>query len=159
MAIEYRQAAAEDAELLINIYNASFYEDHLRYGSCPGYGKTKEMMEESISSYPKYIILCDSRPVGCISCRRLQKGVYEIGSLCVVPEYQGKGIGTQAVGFIKALNADWERITLVTPADKKENVKFYTEKCGFHIGPTEKDGNVELARLVLERQIPVCPNR
>lgn len=29
MTIEYRQAALEDAELLINIYNASFYDDYL----------------------------------------------------------------------------------------------------------------------------------
>ena len=46
MTIEYRQAALEDAELLINIYNTSFYDDYLRYGSCPGYGNTIEMMEE-----------------------------------------------------------------------------------------------------------------
>ena len=46
MNIEYRKATLEDAELLINIYNASFYNDYLRYGSCPEYGKTKEMIEE-----------------------------------------------------------------------------------------------------------------
>ena len=149
--IEYRQAAPEDAELLIKIYNASFYADHLKYGSCPGYGKTKEMMEDSISKFPKYIILCDNEPVGCISCKKLEKGVYEISCLCVVPEYQGKGIGTHAVRFVKTLYEDWERLSLVTPIDKKENVKFYTEKCGFHIESTEKDGNVELARFVAER--------
>jgi len=147
--IEYRQAALEDAELLINIYNASFYDDYLRYGSCPGYGKTKEMMEESISKYPKYIILCDNEPVGSISSKKLEKGVYEIGCLCVVPEYQGKGIGTQAIQFAKTLYEDMEKLTLVTPIDKKENVKFYTEKCGFHIESIERDGNVELARFVI----------
>lgn len=30
-------------------------------------------------------------------------------------------------------------------------IKFYKEKCGFKITSTEKDGNVELARFVLER--------
>lgn len=35
MTIEYRQATLEDAELLINIYNASFYSDYLNYGECP----------------------------------------------------------------------------------------------------------------------------
>lgn len=45
MKIDYRQAGIEDAELLVNIYNASFYDDHLQYGSCPGYGNTREMME------------------------------------------------------------------------------------------------------------------
>ena len=44
MGIEYRQAVIDDAELLINIYNASFYDDYVRYGSCPGYGQTKEMI-------------------------------------------------------------------------------------------------------------------
>lgn len=78
-------------------------------------------------------------------------GVYELSCLCIVPEYQGKGLGTQAVRFIKTLYEDWKKITLVTPLDKKENVKFYTEKCGFHIVSIEKGGNVELARFVTER--------
>ena len=51
---------------------------------------------------------------------------------------------------IKSYYEDWERITLVTPLDKKENVKFYT-KCGFRIESTERDGNVELFRFVAER--------
>ena len=59
MKIEYRQAAIEDAEVLANIYNASFYDDYLRFGSCPGYGQTKESMEKSIMQRPKHIILCD----------------------------------------------------------------------------------------------------
>ena len=152
MTIEYRQAASDDAELLVSIYNASFYGDHLRYGACPGYGRTKEMMEASIREHPKYIILCDKKPVGCVSCKRLEKGVYEVSCLCVVPEYQGRGLGTKAIEFVKTLYEDWERFTLVTPMDKRENVKFYTEKCGFQIVSTEKDGDVELARFVLERQ-------
>ena len=40
MTIEYRRATKEDAEVLVNIYNASFYDDYVRYGSCPGYGQT-----------------------------------------------------------------------------------------------------------------------
>ena len=120
MTIEYRKAETEDAEMLVNIYNASFYSDYRRFGACPGYGKTIEMMEASIRDNPKYIILCDNKPVGW---------------------------------FVKTLYEDWEKITLVTPVDKKENVKFYTEKCGFRIVSTETDGNVELARFVLEKQI------
>ena len=134
MTIEYRQAALKDAELLIKIYNASFYDDYVRYGSCPGYGQTKEKMQESINKYLKHIIICDNEPVGCVSCIKLVNRVYEVGCLCVVPEYQGKGIGTQAIRFIKSYY-----------------VKFYTEKCGFNIESTERDGNVELYRFVAER--------
>ena len=107
------------------------------------------MMEESIGKYLKHIIFCDNKPVGCVSCIKLENGIYEIGCLCVIPEYQGKGIGTQAMQFVKTTLEDWKTLTLVTPIDKKENVKFYTEKCGFHIESIERDGNVELARFVI----------
>ena len=151
MMIEYKQAATDDAGLLVDIYNASFYSDYLRFGACPGYGKTIEMMEESILLYPKHIILSDNKPVGCISCHQIRPQEYEIGCLCVIPEYQGKGIGTQAVRFVQDYYEDWKRITLVTPLNKSENVRFYTERCGFQIVGTEKDGNVELARFLMER--------
>ena len=151
MITEYRKAVSEDAEMLVNIYNASFYSDHVRYGACPGYGKTIEAMEASIKEQPKYIILCDNKPVGCVAFKMLEKSVYELTCLCIIPEYQGNGLGTQAVGFVKTLCEDWEKITLVTPVDKEENVRFYTEKCGFRIVAAEKDGNVELVRFVAER--------
>ena len=61
------------------------------------------------------------------------------------------GIGTQAIRFVKTFYKDWKVLTLVTPIEKKENVKFYTEKCGFRIESTERDGNVELYRFVAER--------
>ena len=151
MNIEYKQAALDDAELLINIYNAAYYDDYLRFGYCPGYGITKEAMEESIIVFNKYIIMCDNVPVGCVSSKQIESGVYEIGNLCIIPEYQGKGIGTKAIQFIKTLHEDWKILTLITPIDKKQNVKFYTEKCGFNIESTENDHDVELVRFVAER--------
>ena len=151
MNLEFRKADAADAKLLTEIYNASFYSDYLRYGECPAYGKTEEMMRQSIIDYPKFLIVCDSRPVGCISCKTEQKGIYEIGCLCVIPEFQGKGIGTAAMEFAKSYYKDWKRFTLVTPADKDENVRFYTEKCGVAIQSAEMHGRVKTARFVLER--------
>ena len=100
MKIGYRKADIADAELLIDIYNSAFYSDFLKYGECPAYGKTKEMMEKSIIDYPKFVILYNSEPVGCISCKKIDAGIYEVGCLCVVPEFQGKGIGTQAIKFV-----------------------------------------------------------
>lgn len=52
MLLTYREATKSDANLLINIYNSSFYEDYIHYGECPGYGKTKEQMELSIIKFP-----------------------------------------------------------------------------------------------------------
>ena len=94
MKIEYRKADIADAELLIDIYNSAFYSDYIKYGECPAYGQTKEMMEKSIINFPKFIILFNNKSVGCVSCKEVEVGVYEVGCLCVVPEFQGKGIGT-----------------------------------------------------------------
>ena len=142
MNLEYRKADVVDAELLIDIYNSAFYSDYVKYGECPAYGKTKEMMEKSIMDYPKFIIQNN---------KQVEVGIYEIGCLCVVPEFQGKGIGAKAIKFVTANYKDWDKLTLITPIDKKENVKFYTEKCGFKIVSTEMDGNVKVARFVLEK--------
>ena len=108
-------------------------------------------MRQSIVDYPKFLILYNGKPIGCISCKELQQGIYKIGCLCVIPEFQGKGIGTSAMEFVKSYYTDWKRITLITPADKSENILFYTEKCGFSIQSLEMDGNVKVARFVLER--------
>ena len=47
MKIEYRKADIADAQVLVGIYNSAFYEDYVKYGECPAYGKTKEMMEKN----------------------------------------------------------------------------------------------------------------
>ena len=151
MNIKYRYAKIEDAELLIEIYDASFYDDYIRYGECPGYGKTVAGMKKSIIDVPKFIILYDNKPVGVVSCKNIDTRVYEVGCLCIIPEYQGKGIGTKAFEFVKSHYDNWEKFTLITPADKNENIRFYTEKCGFKIESTEIDGNVQVIRFVLER--------
>ncbi len=151
MKIEFREAVAADAWMLIEIYNSAFYKDYIRYGECPAYGRSLEEMQRSILEFPKFVILCDGMAVGCISCKTVESGIYEIGCLCVRPDYQGKGIGTAAVVFAKSHYKDWKKFTLITPVDKEENVRFYTEKCGFKIAATEIDGSVKVVRFVLER--------
>ena len=151
MKIEFKKAVGTDAELLIEIYNSAFYSDFIKYGECPAYGRSIEAMRLSIIEIPKFLIVCDGKSVGCISCKTVESGIYEVCCLCVIPIFQGKGIGTAAIEFAKAYYNDWKKFTLITPVDKKENVRFYTEKCGFEIKDIEKDGNVKVARFVLER--------
>ena len=46
MKLEYRKANISDANLLVEIYNKSFYSDYIKYGECPAYGRTKKEMEK-----------------------------------------------------------------------------------------------------------------
>lgn len=151
MNIRYIKAQKEDADILIKIYNESFYDDYMRYGECPAYGRTRAAMEESIEKYPKLIIYSDDKPVGVISVDHKGNGEYYLGCLCVIPEYQGKGIGTQAIKYMLDYYSDWTKITLITPIDKEENIAFYTKRCEFKIDCTEMDGNVKVAHFIMER--------
>ena len=54
MKLDFKLAATDDAGLLVDLYNASFFSDYQRFGTCSGYGKSIEMMEESIRLYPKH---------------------------------------------------------------------------------------------------------
>jgi len=107
-------------------------------------------MEQSILRFPKYIFY-DDIPVRVISFKNNGVGHYYLGCLCVVPTYQGIGISTQVFHFMLSICSDWKQITLVTPADKDQNIKFYTEKCGFDIGGKEKDGNAEFTEFIMKR--------
>ena len=159
MNIEYRRAVAADAETLVAIYNAAFYSDYAKYGECPGYGKSAEEMARSIERYPKYLISCDGRPAGCVSCRNLVGRTYEIGCLCVDPEFQRRGIGAAAMGFIQTAHPDWEGFMLIPPVDKGENMQFYIRKCGFQLEKVEMDGRVQVARLTLKKAHPARKTR
>lgn len=151
MKIKYINAKKEDAELLVNIYNASFYDDFIKYGECPGYGRTKERMEESIANFPKLIIYLDEEAIGVISVKNKGNGEYYLGCLCIIPEFQGKGIGTEAVKYMLDYYKDWSIFTLITPADNEGNINFYTKRCGFNIQGYEMDGNVKVVRFIMER--------
>ncbi|GLB32212.1 hypothetical protein LAD12857_41350 [Lacrimispora amygdalina] len=151
MNISYRKAQKEDADLLVQIYNAAFYDDYIRYGECPAYGRTRERMEKSLEKFPKDIICYEGSAVGVISVEDKGNGEYYLGCLCIMPQYQGKGIGTQAIDYMLDSHPDWNKITLITPIDKEENVSFYTKKCGFKIDGSQIDGNVRLAHFVMER--------
>ena len=120
MELSYRKALKGDAPLLIDIYNSSFYDDYIRYGECPAYGRTKEKMEQSIAEFPKYIIIKDNIPVGVLSFEDKGNETYYLGCLCVIPEYQGMGIGTQTFSYMQSVCPGWKEISLITPADKEQ---------------------------------------
>ena len=152
MNIQIKAATIEDAEVLVDIYNKAFYEDFVKYGECPGYGKSVSDMEKSINETLKYIAYDGENPVGAISVLKKDDGVYYLGALCVIPEYQRQGIGHKLLEFFKEQNKDWKKIELVTPADKEKNISFYTKKCGFNIDYEETDGSVKLYHFSLSSE-------
>ena len=147
----YKEALKSDAEVLVEIYNSAFYDDFIRYGHCPAYGRSKENMEQSIVDYPKTIAYDQEKPVGVISYKAEGTGKYYIGCLAVVKEEQGRGIGTLLMKEFMSAHPDWTEITLVTPKDNERNIRFYTERFGFEIVGEEDDGKVTVLWFKLNR--------
>ena len=57
----------------------------------------REYFKKFMSVYKdnSYIIEFDGKDVGFYNDEVLANGNYEVGNICIIPEYQGKGIGTK----------------------------------------------------------------
>lgn len=147
MNITYRRADISDCKILIQIYDEAYFTDYIRFGECPGYKISEERMEKSImdEKTEKYIICTDDKEVGSVSIVRKSEESYFLSNLCIIPEFQNKGIGQRTIDFVLEQYEDLQELTLVTPVEKDENMRFYIEKCGFSITGYQMDGLVKLA--------------
>ena len=151
MELFYKNADVKDATILVGIYDSAFYDDYILYGECPAYGRSVENMEQSVQEFPKVIAYDQGKAVGVISYKPEGAGKYYIGCLAVKKEEQGKGIGTALMRHFLDEHPDWNEITLVTPCDKEQNIRFYTERFGFNITGEENDGHVKVLWFRLSR--------
>ena len=57
----------------------------------------KTMFEDFIKTYSKEIkiIMLNNQNIGFFHGNDTESGDYEIGNICILPEFQGKGIGSQ----------------------------------------------------------------
>lgn len=123
----FRPAEEKDVPLLTNLYDRAFLEDFQRYGQCPGYGRSQEQMRDSLRCVPKQILLFGGVPVGVLSYERRDDSSVYLGCLYIVPEMQGRGLGTHAFAHMLEECPEVHRFELVTPADKAQNIAFIPE--------------------------------
>lgn len=149
-ALRIERADASDAGALITVQNRAFYADYVRYGVCPGYDRTHESMLHSIACAYTYKLLMCREIVGTIIVSDRGAGHFYLGGLCVVPEFEHRGIGRAAMSFLANAFPSAKRWSLETPVEKTRNIDFYT-RCGFFITSERTDGHVRLA--CLERMV------
>lgn len=146
MKIEFTKATIDDVDKLIDVQNQSFYADFVKYGECPGYNHSKESMTNIILNRITYKIICNNQIVGDIIVRDNNDSTYFLGGVCVIPDYENKGIGQEAIKFIESQFPNTTAWTLETPADKKRNHYFY-KKMGYTIVKEYMDGSVKIVLL------------
>lgn len=151
MNIQFIRANQQDILDLIQIQNEAFYTDYLIYGSSPEYNRSYESMKKDVVESMVYKIVVDERLVGDIIVKQRGNGQYALDSLCVIPEFENKGIGKAAIEFVEATIKDAEHWVATIPADKRRNKCFYI-KAGYHMTQECVNGKMKLA--ILEKDIP-----
>ena len=146
MNIDFERASIKDVNKIIEIRNKSFYDDFIEYGEFPGYNCTIEGVTEAVTERYVYMIKCDGNIVGNISVGTDNEGDYSLNALCVIPEYQNKGIGQMAMNFIENQFSNANHWSTETPAHKSRNSYFY-KKFGYKIIKQYVRKTVELVEL------------
>ena len=142
--IKFIKAKFEDAEKLTEVQIKTFDDDARRFfgqpnGGPPSYNSVKwQLMIMRKGIY--YKILDENTIIGGIIVFKVKPGHYNLGRIYIDPEYQDKGIGTQAMNFVESTFSDAQKWTLETPKLAYRNHHFY-EKLGYiRVGNDGPDG-------------------
>ena len=93
--------------------------------------------EEQLKYYEKFIdtvkedtwiIQLNGKDIGFYNGMTLEDGSYEIGNICIIPEYQGRGIGTQVLKDVMELHKNQD---IHIQYFKQNKVGKLYEKLGF----------------------------
>lgn len=143
MNITIERASFDDIKGIIEVKNKSFYEDYVKYGESHGYNNPVEGITKTVQNNIAYKIQVNGDMIGYISITRKSDDDFYLNCLCVVPEYENKGIGQMAMTFIENQFPQAKHWALEALADKERNHYFY-KKHGFQITKEYLDGNVKI---------------
>jgi GNAT superfamily N-acetyltransferase len=116
--IAYRLAHSEnDRELARRIHHAAYHDVVVKQFGSWNLELQNKYFQEGWRRVPHKIILLEDEPVGVVSCEEFSDHIF-IHEIQLLPEYQGRGIGTQ---FLK------EQIAQALQAGKKIKLKVLRE--------------------------------
>ena len=108
--IEYnfRNITPEDYEYIYELKKNAYKEYVIMKWGAWDEEAQKEYFKNFINTYKDktYIIQTEGKDIGFYNDAMLDNGNYEIGNICIIPEYQGKGIGTQVLKDIMELHKE-----------------------------------------------------
>ena len=128
--IKFSRAAASDAESLLKAKIKAFAWDVEKYGMGPPNYDSLEDLLLAISKAKYYKISYNDTIMGGFSLYDMGSLHFELGSIYIEPDYQGKGIGEQAINYIEHSYPEIRKWTLDTPYLSFRNHHFY-EKMGY----------------------------
>lgn len=132
--INILRAEIADAKTLTELKIKTFDDDSRRFfnrpsGGPPGYNSIDNQIE-MIKKHLSYKILDGDTIIGGIVVMNNGNLCYELANIFIDPDYQGKGIGQQAIRFIENEFPNARKWTLDTPSAATRNHYLY-EKMGY----------------------------
>ena len=104
----------------------------------------KNYFEKFISTVKDnaYIIMYGDKKIGFYNGEILENGNYEVGNICIIPEYQGKGIGKQIMELLLKQIDEYKKVNpdIRTYLGASKNREGFYEKFGFVQRPNEELG-------------------
>ncbi len=129
-----RRATEADYPLLAALIRTSFKDVAVRFRlkakTCPSHPAfcTDEKIKNAAAKGEEYFILMeDSRAIGCVGLQRANRDVYFMEMLAVLPEYRSKGYGSYLVNHCLRLarGRSARRVVVGVIADQKELIEWY----------------------------------
>jgi len=132
--LNVKQISSDSADIVHNIQKKSFkpllnkYHD---YDVNPAM-ESVELIREKIdrANTTAYIFQLNNINVGWVRVTELEDKIYKISALCVLPEYQNRGIAQETLKRIESYHSDARKWILSTIFQEKGNCHLY-EKMGY----------------------------
>ncbi len=144
MSIEFKKASAADAEVITGLRKriwADVYRGVYPDEAIDGYDRAYHLARDSarISSADMHVFLIedDGRPIGYMYFE--DKGCVHIGSLYLLREYRGRGLGREAFALVKKYCSEhgFSSLTFNCSAHNAPALGFYQ-----HLGAVETGRDV-----------------
>lgn len=147
--MELVKVSMEDAEMVSKINVCAFEDERKKFGPWknnegPEWYQGKwytdlNLVKQLIKEHYYYKILVDQEIIGCFWLHDIDEKTIELEDFCILPEYQGKGYGYQALRDMEKLFPSRQKCVLGTPAYSIRNHHLY-EKAGYRkVGMTAED--------------------
>ena len=130
--ITFRKFKDNDYNYVYDVKKNAYKEYVIQYWNEWNEEDQKKYFENFINSVKEnsYIIQYDNMDIGFYNGNIIETGNYEIGNICIIPEYQNKGIGTNIMKDIITL---YKNTDIELQCFKTNPVKKLYERLGFRV--------------------------
>lgn len=132
--LNVKQISSDYAEIVNDIQKKSFepllnkYHDYDINPALESIEKIREKINKDNTT--AYIFQLNNKNVGWVRVTELEDKIYKISALCVLPEYQKRGIAQEALKQIENYHPSVQKWVLSTIFQEKGNCHLY-EKMGY----------------------------